>query len=110
MRTEKEKALDTYLAAAARTGDRQALDRLAQRWHPKLLAHAHRLTGERQLAADSTQEAWTDILRDLPSLDNAAAFPAWAQDVLGLPHRLAALRPLDPRPPAPPRRPGRTGA
>jgi RNA polymerase sigma-70 factor (ECF subfamily) len=78
LRTEKEKALDTYLAAAARTGDRQALDRLAQRWHPKLLAHAHRLTGERQLAADSTQEAWTDILRDLPSLDNAAAFPAWA--------------------------------
>lgn len=78
MRTEKEKALDTYLAAAARTGDRRALGRLAERWHPKLLAHAHRLTGERQLAADCVQEAWTDILNGVSSLDNAAAFPAWA--------------------------------
>ena len=78
MRTEKEKALDTYLAAAARTGDRRALGRLAERWHPRLVAHAYRLTGEQAQAADAAQDAWTDILRGLPSLDDAAAFPAWA--------------------------------
>ena len=78
MRTDKEKALDTYLAAAARTGDRRALGRLAERWHSRLVAHAYRLTSERAQAADAVQDAWTDILRGLPSLDDAAAFPAWA--------------------------------
>jgi len=78
VRTDKEKALDTYLAAAARTGDRRAMARLAERWHPRLVAHARRLTGEQQLAADAAQDAWTDILRSLGSLDDAAAFPAWA--------------------------------
>jgi RNA polymerase sigma-70 factor (ECF subfamily) len=78
VRSDKEKALDTYLAAAARTGDRRALGRLAERWHGRLTAHAYRLTGERAQAADAAQEAWTDILRGLPSLEDAAAFPAWA--------------------------------
>jgi RNA polymerase sigma-70 factor (ECF subfamily) len=78
LRTDKEKALDAYLAAAARTGDRRAMARLAERWQPKLLAHAHRLSGEAQLAADVTQDAWTDILRGIGSLDDESAFPAWA--------------------------------
>jgi RNA polymerase sigma-70 factor (ECF subfamily) len=78
LRSAKERALDTYLAAAARTGDRKAMGRLAERWHARLVAHAYRLTGERTLAADAAQDAWTDILRGLASLDDAAAFPAWA--------------------------------
>lgn len=78
LRTEKEKALDAYLAAAARTGDRDALGKLAGRWHRKLLAHAHRVSGEAELAADVTQEAWAEIIRGIGGLDDAAAFPAWA--------------------------------
>jgi len=78
VRNEKEKALDTYLAASARIGDRRALGRLAGRWHPRLLAHARRLTGEADLAADVTQEAWADILRGIGRLDDTDAFAAWA--------------------------------
>lgn len=78
VRSEKEKALDAYLAAAARSGDRKALARLAGRWHRKLLAHANRLAGEPGLAAEVAQEAWADIIRGIGRLDDAAAFPAWA--------------------------------
>ncbi|WP_376694701.1 RNA polymerase sigma factor [Wenzhouxiangella sp. EGI_FJ10305] len=78
MRTDKEKALDAYLAASARMGDRDALDKLAGRWHRKLLAHAHRLTGEADLASDMAQEAWAEIIRGIRGLDDTNAFPAWA--------------------------------
>ena len=78
MRDERERALDAWLAAAARTGDREALGKLAERWHDKLLRHAWRLTGDRDLAADATQEAWTDILRGLHRLTDTRAFAAWA--------------------------------
>lgn len=78
MRDERERALDGWLAAAARTGDRDALGKLAGRWHQKLLRHAWRLTGDADLAADATQEAWADILGGLHRLDDVGAFPAWA--------------------------------
>jgi RNA polymerase sigma factor (sigma-70 family) len=73
---------DEYLAAAARTGDREAFGRLAERWQPKLLAHAWRLTGEPETARDVVQEAWTDIFRGLAHLGDAALFPAWAYRIV----------------------------
>lgn len=78
MRGDKEKVYDGYLTASARIGDRGALSRLAERWQPKLLAHAHRLTGEADLAADAAQEAWIEILKGIDGLDDADTFPAWA--------------------------------
>lgn len=82
MRSDKERALDAYLTAAARMGDRKALGRLAERWHPKLLAHAHRLLGEPELAADVTQEAWMQILGGIHGLEDTNAFPAWAYRIV----------------------------
>jgi RNA polymerase sigma factor (sigma-70 family) len=73
---------DEYLAAAARTGDRDAFGRLAERWQPKLLAHAWRLMGEADAARDVVQDAWTDIVRGLARLDDAALFPAWAYRIV----------------------------
>ena len=81
-RSEKERALDAYLAAAARTGDRAALGRLVERWHGKLLAHAWRMTGQRELAADVVQEAWADVIRGIGGLDDVAAFPSWAYRIV----------------------------
>jgi len=78
MRDEKEKVFDAWLAASARLGDREALSLLAERWNSRLLAHAYRLSGERDLAADITQEAWTQIIRGIAGLDDADAFAAWA--------------------------------
>jgi len=73
---------DEYLAAAARAGDRNAFGRLAERWQPKLLAHAWRLMGEAEAARDVAQDAWVDIARGLARLDDASHFPAWAYRVV----------------------------
>lgn len=83
----KEKVYDSFLAASARLGDRRALSRLAERWQPKLLAHARRLTGERDLAADVTQQAWIEIIRCIPGLNDSDAFAAWAYRIVT--HRCA---------------------
>lgn len=73
-----ERLLDEYLAASARAGDRKAFGRLAERWQPKLLAHAYRLIGDAEAARDIAQEAWADIVKGLRRLDDVRVFPAWA--------------------------------
>jgi RNA polymerase sigma-70 factor (ECF subfamily) len=92
-RSDKERVFDAYLVAAARSGDRAALDRLAQRWTPRLVAHAFRLSGEKDLAADISQEAWAEILKSLRRLDDCNAFASWAFRIVT--HRYAhAIRSL----------------
>ncbi|MDN3646625.1 RNA polymerase sigma factor [Pontixanthobacter aestiaquae] len=70
--------LDEYLVAEARAGSRSALTQLVRRWHPKLVAHAWRLTGDRELAHDAVQSAWSEIIRGLSKLREERAFPVWA--------------------------------
>ncbi len=82
MRRDAARILDEYLAASARAGGRDAFDRLARRWQPKLVAHAYRLSGDRETASDAVQESWADIVRGLPRLQDAAAFPAWAYRIV----------------------------
>jgi RNA polymerase sigma-70 factor (ECF subfamily) len=72
------RALDAYLAAAARTGDHKALALLFKRWNPRLTAHAWRLLGDREQAGDAVQEAWVEIVRGLVRLADTDAFAAWA--------------------------------
>lgn len=70
-----------YLEAqvlAAQTGDRAAFARLADGWQARYMAHARRLTGDRDLARDAVQDAWVDIVRGLPRLRDPRAFPAWS--------------------------------
>jgi len=78
----KERLLDEYLVASARTGDRKAFELLARRWGRKLLAHAWRLTGDVDLARDAAQEGWVEIMRGLGRLREERAFPAWAYQVV----------------------------
>jgi RNA polymerase sigma-70 factor (ECF subfamily) len=78
MRRDAQRIFDEYLAAAARAGDRDAWQRLVERWQPRLLRHAWRLGGDPELARDRVQEAWLEIFRGLRRLDDVAAFPAWA--------------------------------
>ena len=82
MRRNAERVFDEYLAASARAGDRQSFERLAQRWRPKLLAHAYRLTGDMETAKDVAQEGWCDIAKGLKRLSDTAAFPAWAYRIV----------------------------
>lgn len=82
MQRDSERIYDEYLAAAARAGDRLAWERLVVRWQPRLHRHAWRLVGDQERALDRVQEAWIEILRGLPGLDDVAAFPAWAYRIV----------------------------
>jgi RNA polymerase sigma factor (sigma-70 family) len=74
----RERIIDEYLVAAVRTGEKRAFGLLVERWHPRLIAHASRLTGRSEWARDAVQEAWIEIARGLGRLRDDRAFPAWA--------------------------------
>lgn len=82
MQRDSRRVLGEYLVIAAQGGDRVACGQLARLWQPALLRHAVRLTGEAELARDTLQDAWIDILRGLGGLADAAAFPAWAYRIV----------------------------
>lgn len=85
----REKVMDEYLVAAARTGDAHAFNLLAERWYPRLLAHVARLSGQREGAQDVVQESWLEIARGLARLRDDRAFPAWAYRIAS--RRCAAM-------------------
>lgn len=78
----RQRAVDSLLVIAAQAGDPRALEALVRRWHGRLVAHGWRLTGDKERAEDAVQAAWTDIVRDLSSLNQASAFPAWAYRIV----------------------------
>lgn len=82
MRRDKKRVFEEYLVVSAQAGDRKAFDQLAALWQPALMRHAWRLTGDQDMAADTLQDAWLDIVRGLPRLKDAAAFPAWAYRIV----------------------------
>jgi RNA polymerase sigma-70 factor (ECF subfamily) len=74
---EPERILDQYLVTLAQTGSREAFDRLARRWTPRLLRFATRNVGRADLARDIVQETWIGAIRGLNSLADPSSFPAW---------------------------------
>lgn len=81
-RLEADRLLDTYLVASARVGDRKAFALLVQRWNGRLLAHAWRLLGDAEQARDAVQDGWGEVVKGLPRLADAEAFPAWAYRIV----------------------------
>jgi RNA polymerase sigma-70 factor (ECF subfamily) len=82
MRGATGRVLDEYLVVAAAAGDRRAFEDLARRWNRKLIAHAWRLTGDREAARDAAQSGWVEIARGIGSLRDERAFPAWAYRIV----------------------------
>lgn len=72
-----DQALDDYLVLLAQGGSRDAFDRLAARWTPKLLAFAARVLGTTEAARDVVQDTWESVARGLRRLDDPARFRAW---------------------------------
>ncbi len=58
-------------------GDADALELLARTWHPRVLGHAFRLTGQRDAAAEVAQDAWVAIVRGIKRLHDPAVFRGW---------------------------------
>lgn len=77
MRT-RERVVDELLVLAAQARQVEAFERLASRWHPRLLRHARRLTADADGAQDAVQEAWVAIARGLRGLQDPACFGSWA--------------------------------
>ena len=67
--------------AAARAGDRAALDRLLRAHYDRLYAVCRRMTGDPNDASDACQEALIAIVRGLPAFDGRSAFGTWAYRV-----------------------------
>ncbi|WP_260483711.1 RNA polymerase sigma factor [Sphingomicrobium flavum] len=78
MALRADRLLDSFLVLKAREGDADAFGRLVERWQPKLLAHAWRLTGDRESAKDAVQSAWADMAKGLGRLKEPMAFGLWA--------------------------------
>jgi RNA polymerase sigma-70 factor (ECF subfamily) len=59
-------------------GDATALRVLFDRWQPRFMRLAWRLTADREAARDVVQDAWLAIVRGLRRLDDPARFRVWA--------------------------------
>ena len=75
---KKEHIFEEFLVASAKLGDQRSLSSLVELRGPKLLAHATRLLGNSEQAKDVVQEAWVEILKGLPKLNEDRAFASWA--------------------------------
>jgi RNA polymerase sigma-70 factor, ECF subfamily len=70
--------LDGELAARVAEGDRAALDVLYERHHRPTFHYLWRLTGDRELARDLTQETFTLVWRKAATFDRAGdRFRGW---------------------------------
>jgi len=78
-----EHALDEYLVLLAQGGSREAFERLAVRWTPRLAAHVARSLGSTEAAKDVVQETWLGAVRSLHTLDDPARFAAWLYAIAG---------------------------
>ncbi len=85
--SETERIYDELLLTRIQAGDRHAGERLAARWHPRLMRTAYRLLRDEEQARVAVQEAWSGICKGWRGLRNPSRFPAWAYTIL---HRKCA--------------------
>ena len=74
---------EELLALRAKARDPEAMAELVRHWHSRLLAHAVRLTRDREGAEDAVQEAWVAIVRGIEKLNDPGAFGGWAYRIVG---------------------------
>jgi len=82
MGKQLEQVVDAMLVLRCQAGDTAAFDRIAGRWQGRLVAHAARLLGDRDAAAEAAQEAWLAIVRGIHRLDDPARFAPWAYRIV----------------------------
>ena len=73
---------DELLVMLVQQGDKEAAQRLFQRWNPRLLRSARRYAGDAALAEQLAQDCWLAIWRGIGSLREASRFAPWAFGIL----------------------------
>ena len=71
--SEAGRRYDEWLVTLVQAGDREAGERLARRWHPRLLRTARRLLGDTDSALVAVQDSWIAILRGIGGLREGGA-------------------------------------
>jgi len=74
----RQRVVDEMLVLAAQARQVEAFEQLAVRWHPRLVRHARRLTGDPEGAQEVAQDAWIAVARGLYRLQDPARFGSWA--------------------------------
>lgn len=80
--SQQDRLNDELLVLRCQEGDAEAFELLVGRWQRRLWRHAWRLTGDESAAWDALQEAWIGVSRGIGRLVDAAAFPAWAYQIV----------------------------
>ena len=73
---------DQILVLRCQQGDAAAFAALFDRWQPRLVHLACRLTGDREAAWDAVQETWMAVTKGLGRLDDVEAFATWIFRIL----------------------------
>jgi RNA polymerase sigma factor (sigma-70 family) len=76
-REQASSTSDEILVLQAQHGDGEALDELVKRYQHRVYAHCITLLRDEELAWDAVQETFFTMLRRLPELHHACAFPVW---------------------------------
>jgi len=79
---DSDRVFDELLVISVRAGDRRAAERLAARWHPRLVRTATRLLGNTDQGQDAAQEAWAAMSAGWVRLDDPRKFAGWAFSIL----------------------------
>lgn len=78
----KSDVYEEWLVSKSKRGDQKAFHELLTRWQPKLLRYGMTLLGDRDATKDAVQETLLSISKGIHRLEDPAAFPKWAYQIL----------------------------
>jgi RNA polymerase sigma-70 factor (ECF subfamily) len=76
-REAPDAAAEEALVRRAQAGDRDAFRSLYQKYQDRVFATAYRIAGDRETAADLTQEVFVKIFEELPGFRFGSRFSTW---------------------------------
>lgn len=82
MQRNSDYILSEWLVLNAQSGKAAALNQLLKMWYPKFLRYSTGQLRDREAANDVVQETLIAVAKKIKSLDDPAAFPKWAYQIL----------------------------
>lgn len=74
--------LSEWLVINAQLGDADSLEQLLKLWNARFFRFACKQLNDDELARDALQNTYESIVKGLPKLQDPAAFPKWAYQLL----------------------------